>query len=103
MPAGVKRWADIKAKKLTPERRAELDREVRIEALQMTLRELRALAGKTQDEVARAAEMTQGEISRLERREDLLLSSLRTYVEALGGHLGVVAVLGNKRVTVEGI
>ena len=44
---------------------------------------LRQAVGKTQSEVAHAAHMDQSEISRLERREDILLSTLRRYVAAL--------------------
>jgi hypothetical protein len=42
--------------------------------------------------------MTQSELSRLERRPDHLVSTLRRYVKALGGELEVTAVLGAKRV-----
>lgn len=98
----MKKWNDIKAKNMDPERRARLDREVRAEADAMELRELREAAGKTQVEVAAIAEMTQAELSRFERRDDRRVSTLRRYVEALGGELEVVAVLGNKRITITG-
>jgi transcriptional regulator with XRE-family HTH domain len=94
----MKKWTDIKAKNMTPERRARLDHEVRAELLSMDLRELREMAGKTQAAVAEVAEMTQSELSRLERREDHRLSTLRKFVEALGGELEVIAVFGAKRV-----
>ena len=44
------------------------------------------------------AEMTQSELSRLESRTDHLTSTLRRYVEALGGKLEVTAVFGGRRV-----
>ena len=47
--------------------------------------------------------MAQAEISKMERRDDHLLSTLRRYVEALGGDLEVVAHIGNNRVTVVGV
>lgn len=99
----MKRWNDIKGKKVTAQRKARLDSEVADELLAMGLRELREAAGKTQAEVAEVADMTQGELSRLERREDHRLSTVRRYVRALGGDVEVVAVVGDKRVKLEGV
>jgi transcriptional regulator with XRE-family HTH domain len=56
------------------------------------LARLRASRGSTQIEMAAALAISQGGVSRLERRQDLLLSTLREYVEALGGHLELRAV-----------
>ena len=98
------KWSEIKDK-MTPERRARLDAEVRREVIAMELRELRQEAGKTQAEVAEIAEMTQAELSKVERRDDHLLSTLRRYVSALGGRLEVVAVFdkNNKRISLKGV
>jgi len=67
------------------------------------LRELRQAAGKTQEQVAAAARMKQSELSRAERREDHLLSTLRRYVKGLGGELEVVARVGRKVVRLRGV
>jgi predicted transcriptional regulator len=64
----------------------------------MTLQELRRGMNVTQVDAARAAEMTQSELSRLENRADHRISTLRRYVEALGGQLEVSAVFGERRV-----
>jgi DNA-binding XRE family transcriptional regulator len=56
-----------------------------------TLRQLRAAAKKTQEEVAAATGMAQHNVSRLERRDDMLLSTLQTYVGGLGGRLRLLA------------
>lgn len=97
------KWRDIRGKKLSPTALARVDRDVRTELLSMELHELREMVGKTQEEVAALAEQTQSQLSRFENRDDHLLSSLRRYVEALGGELEVVAVVGNKRVTLRGV
>lgn len=55
------------------------------------LRALRRTRGLTQREVAERLSMAQPEISKLERRRDVRLSTARAYVAALGGTLGVVA------------
>lgn len=61
----------------------------------VSLRELRRYAQRTQTQAAAAARMTQPELSRLERREDFLLSTLQAYVGALGGSLEVVISFGS--------
>ena len=60
--------------------------------------ELRKALGLTQEEAASGSDMTQSELSRLERRDDHLVSTLRRYVEGLGGELEITAVVGDKRV-----
>jgi hypothetical protein len=99
----VHRWEDLKRRKLSPEKIEQIRREVRDETLELNLRAVRELVGKTQVEVAEAAKMTQSELSRAERREDHLISTLRRYVEALGGELEVIARFGDKMVKLHGV
>lgn len=99
----VHKWADLKRKKLRPEQIERIEREVRIELLELNLRAVRELVGKTQVEVAESAEMDQSEVSKAERREDHLLSTLRRYVEALGGELEIIARFGDKSVRLKGV
>ena len=65
-------------------------------AREMSLQELRHAASKTQKTVARTLNMGQDGISRLEKRSDLLLSTLRNYIEAAGGRLTLVAQFPDK-------
>ena len=60
-------------------------------AEEMTLRELREARRLTQDSLARELGIGQEGISRMEQRSDLLLSTLRRTVEAMGGTLSLVA------------
>lgn len=99
----MKKWADIKKQKMSPERIERVRREAVAELRELTLRQLREEVGKTQAELAELAEVTQSALSRIERREDNPIEALRRYVEALGGELEVVAVLGNKRVKLLGV
>jgi predicted transcriptional regulator len=92
------RWEDLREKAVTPEEKETVDRQIADELFAMDLRSMRELLGKTQEEVADAAHMTQSEISRMERRSDHRLSTLRRLVKALGGDLEVVANFGDKRV-----
>jgi predicted transcriptional regulator len=57
------------------------------------LRELRQDLELTQQQAAQAADMTQSELSRLEGRADYRDSTLRRYVEALGGKLEITVAV----------
>jgi len=58
---------------------------------QMTLQELRRALKLTQVRVAKELGITQDSVSRLEQRSDLLLSTLRKTIKAMGGNLSLVA------------
>jgi len=60
-------------------------------AEEMTLQELRHARKLTQTRMAKALGITQDGVSRLEKRRDLLLSTLRKSVEAMGGNLSLIA------------
>lgn len=60
-------------------------------AEEMSLRELRKARKLTQARVAKLLGITQDSVSRLERRSDLLLSTLRRTVRAMGGDVRIVA------------
>lgn len=94
---------ELESKYLSPEEMTEVRKAVQAEILEMNLRELRQLTGKTQEQVARATKMQQGELSRVERREDHLLSTLRRYINALGGELEIVARFDGKTVRLKGV
>jgi DNA-binding XRE family transcriptional regulator len=77
---------------LTPEHRARIEaRGKRLVAEVMTLRELRKARNLTQTKLAKKLRTTQNNISRIEQNSDLLLSTLRSYVEAAGGRINIVA------------
>ncbi|MGD0299173.1 MAG: helix-turn-helix transcriptional regulator [Bryobacteraceae bacterium] len=77
---------DDKIKKLSPVQRKNVEARVaELIAEEMTLRELRKARKLTQVRVAKALGVTQDSVSRLEKRSDLLLSTLRKTVQAMGG------------------
>jgi DNA-binding transcriptional regulator YiaG len=77
---------------LDPARRRKIeDRTAELIAEEMTLRELRKARQLTQVSVARELGISQDGVSRLEQRSDLLLSTLRRTVEAMGGNLSLIA------------
>lgn len=76
----------------TPERRARIDAIKAGMAEGERLFELRRARGVTQVDLAERLGVSQGNVSELERRDDLFISTLRGYVGALGGRLEVKAV-----------
>lgn len=98
-----KSWQEIKSRKRTPEQIEQLDALVQEDLLELTLRELREASGKTQVELAELVETSQAQLSRVESRHNHLLSTVRKYVEALGGELEVVAKIDGKRIVLHGV
>ena len=83
---------DDKIKKLIPAQRKKVEvRAVELIAEEMTLRDLRKARALTQARMAEQLGITQDGVSRLEKRSDLLLSTLRKTVEAMGGSLSLIA------------
>ena len=81
-----------KIKKLSPPQRKKVEaRADELIAEEMTLRELRHARKLTQVRMAKTLGITQDSVSRLEKRSDLLLSTLRKTVQAMGGNLSLVA------------
>lgn len=79
-------------KEIGGERRKKIeDRAALLIAEETTLRDLRAALDLTQQQVASHLHISQDGISRLERRTDLLISTLRNFVKAMGGQLHLVA------------
>src|SRR5258708_24299864 len=88
MPTNV----NDKIKKLSPAQRKKVDaRAAQLIAEEMTLRQLRQARKLTQQKVAKSLHIGQEGVSKLEKRSDLLLSTLRDYVHAMGGNLSLVA------------
>ena len=65
------------------------------------LAEIRRAVGRTQVELATALDTSQGQISRIERQSDLLLSTLRAYLTALGVEASLVVSVGGKTIAQE--
>lgn len=77
--------------KLPPARRKKIEeRAQELIAEEMSLRDLRKARKQTQVRVAEELGINQENVSRLERRSDLLISTLSDYVEAMGGKLSLV-------------
>jgi DNA-binding XRE family transcriptional regulator len=103
-------WRDVKAKArgVDPtwdstervERRAAMRREMLASVSGAQLADIRKQLGLTQAQLAEAAGLSQARISQIENGTAASLESLRAYVAGLGGHLDIVARIGNIQLNV---
>lgn len=88
----AKKLDDVMAA-LPAKRRAKIERRAQELA---SLKDLRVAVERTQEDLAATLGVGQDTISRLEQRSDMLLSTLRRYVEGMGGKLELVAQFPNR-------
>jgi transcriptional regulator with XRE-family HTH domain len=84
--------------KKTRERAARRTQELLQELL---LSEIREMAGKSQQQVAKAIGIKQPSLSKLESQSDMQISTLQRIINALGGKLEVIARFPNSAVKIE--
>lgn len=91
--------------KLSPAQRKKVEaRTAELIAEEMTLQQLRRARKLTQENIAKSLHIGQEGVSKLEKRSDLLISTLRSYVEAMGGRLSIIAEFPDRQpVTLSGI
>lgn len=77
--------------KMEPERRSRIEARVQAALAEIPLQELRKARELSQVQLAQALETSQSEVSKIERRTDLYVSTLRSYIEAMGGQLELLA------------
>jgi transcriptional regulator with XRE-family HTH domain len=83
--------------RMSPERRAAIEADAkRMIAEELTLRDLRKAHDMTQEKLARELGIKQESVSNLEKRSDMLISTLRHYVAALGGELELLVKFPNR-------
>jgi len=88
--AGHTKWSEVQGR-VPPERRARIDAVKAQMREELALEELRVAMDLTQVDLAKRLKTNQANISKLERRTDMLLSTLSGYVAALGGKLQLTA------------
>jgi transcriptional regulator with XRE-family HTH domain len=82
---------EIKAS-FSPERRARIEKRSKETIAHINaLQELRKTRNVTQLQMAELLRIAQSGVSRIENRNDVLLSTLKNYIEVLGGHLRITA------------
>ena len=87
-------------KDFTPERRQRIEALKNELLVEMPLHELRCARDLTQRDLADKLKVNQPAVSKLEQRADVYVSSLRSYIEAVGGRLKIVAEFPEGAVTI---
>ena len=81
--------------RMSPERRTRVQAKVDKAVQEMALDELREALQLTQETLAEALHVKQPFVSKVERRADMYISTLRKIIEAMGGKLEIRAILPN--------
>jgi DNA-binding XRE family transcriptional regulator len=94
------KWTTLRAK-MTPERK-EANRQAAEKMIgAMPLEDLREARSITQTHLAALLKITQASVSKMERRTDMYVSTLRSFVEAMGGELEIRAIFPEGTVRIE--
>jgi transcriptional regulator with XRE-family HTH domain len=88
----AKNFKELQAK-MSPEARARSEAKAERIIQEMALDELRTALDLTQEQLANALHVRQAAISKVERRSDMFISTLRKIIEAMGGELEIRAIL----------
>lgn len=96
----AKKFKELRAK-MSAESRARSTARAQEILKEMALSELREAMNLTQESLAETLNVKQASISKMERRSDMYLSTLRKIVEAMGGTLEIIANMPNGRVRIK--
>ena len=95
----AKKFSDLVAK-MSPESQARIRQRAQELKAGMALDELRAARELTQARLADLLEIDQSSVSKLERRTDMYVSTLRDFIAAMGGKLEIRAIFPEGTVTI---
>jgi predicted XRE-type DNA-binding protein len=94
----AQKWSDIR-RKHAPEVEERIRRKVAAKG--MTLNQLRQARQLTQVNLAETLKINQGAVSMMEKRTDMYVSTLRNYIEAMGGELKITAEFPEGAIQIE--
>ncbi len=95
----AKKFRDLIAK-MSPEDQKEIRARVQALLAEMPLQELRQARQKSQEAIAKTLGGNQASVSKMERRADMYVSTLRSYIEAMGGKLEIIASFPDGKVKI---
>jgi DNA-binding XRE family transcriptional regulator len=87
--------------KLSPESQAGVIKRVKSALKEMPLAELRQARQLTQEQIAQNLKIKQASVSKMETQTDMYISTMRKYIEAMGGKLEIIAKFPEGNVKVE--
>jgi transcriptional regulator with XRE-family HTH domain len=96
------KWRDIR-KTLSPEAEARIQKRVdeEMKRISLTLAQLRKARKFTQEKLATELNVPQGAVSKAEHRADMYISTLRGYIEAMGGTLEIRALFPDAEIVID--
>ena len=94
------KWKDIR-NPLSPEAELRIQQSVIEAAAVMTLHQLREARSLTQVNLAKVLRINQGAVSKMEKRADMYVSTLRNFIQAMGGQLQVKAIFPEGEVQID--
>jgi DNA-binding transcriptional regulator YiaG len=96
----AKKWSEIR-RKHAPEVEERIRKSVKDAAQVMTLNQLREARQLTQVNLAQLLKINQGAVSTMEKRADMYVSTLRNFIQAMGGELKITAEFPEGSVQIE--
>ncbi|MCP3888288.1 MAG: XRE family transcriptional regulator [Desulfobulbaceae bacterium] len=87
--------------KLSSASQVRIDERVKTALKEMPLAELRQARDLTQEQIARSLKIKQASVSKMETQTDMYISTMRKYIEAMGGELEIIAKFPEGSVKVE--
>jgi DNA-binding XRE family transcriptional regulator len=96
----ARKWRDIR-RTLSPEQEEETRQYAKSVVEAVTLNQLREARMLTQASLASILGVNQGSVSKMEKRTDMYVSTLRSFIQAMGGQLQIKAVFPEGEVEIE--
>lgn len=96
----ARKWKEIRGK-FSPQEEKEIRRRVEALIAANTLNQLREARKLTQANLANVLGVNQGSVSKMEKRTDMYVSTLRSFIEAMGGQLQIRAIFPEGEVVIE--
>lgn len=96
----AKKFSELEAR-MTPDSRVHAESLYQQHVKEMPLNELRQAKALSQVTLAKTLHVNQAAISKMERRTDMYISTLRDYIRAMGGELEIIATFPDGQVKIE--
>ncbi|SDB44432.1 XRE family transcriptional regulator [Pseudomonas sp. NFACC13-1] len=96
----AKKFSDLMARR-SPDSQARAQSLYQTLRAEMPLHELRQAQELSQEALAKALHINQAAVSKMERRTDMYISTLRNYIRAMGGELEIIATFPEGQVRIE--
>jgi DNA-binding transcriptional regulator YiaG len=98
--AGRRSFAELRAR-MSPRAKAKAEAEAQRLGEEMDLSEVRRALKLSQEEIGQTLQINQGSVAKIEKRADMYVSTLRRFIEAMGGELEIVARFADHAVKIK--